>query len=56
MKKIILIFSLLVGSLYADNSLPVMYEGDIDEDASASLDEIRGINKHGDGFLKNMLC
>ena len=51
MKKIIMILSLLIGLLYADNSMPVMYGGDVDGDACASIGEIRGINKHDDGFV-----
>ena len=51
MQKVIVIVGMLVGSLYADSSMAVMYGGDIDEDACASLGEIRGINKHGDGFV-----
>ena len=51
MKKVIMLFSLLLGFIYADNSMPVMYGGDTDEDACASIGEIRGIDKQGDGFV-----
>jgi len=40
-----------MGFVYADNSMPVMYGGDVDEDACTALGEIRGISKHGDGFV-----
>ncbi len=46
-----MIVSLFVIFVYADNNMPVMYGGYIDEDACASIGEIRGINKQGDGFV-----
>jgi len=51
MKKTLMIFSFLVGFVYADSGMPVMYGGDADADACAALGEIRGISKHGDGFV-----
>ena len=51
MKRLLLIGLVFSGFLYAENSMPVMYGGYVDEDACGSVGEIRGINKHGDGFL-----
>ena len=51
MKKVMMIFSLLVSVVYSGNGMPVMYGGYVDEDACASVGEIRGINKQGDGFV-----
>ncbi len=51
MKKVIILFSVLVCSIYANSSMPVMYGGNVDEDACAAWGEIRGIDKQGDGFV-----
>ena len=46
-----MIFGLLVNIIYAENSMPVMHGGYAYEDACASIGEIRGIDKYGDGFV-----
>ena len=59
MNKIIIIFSLFVGFVYAENGRPVMV-GEVREVGDEPINhgyicggigEIIGINKHGDGFV-----
>ncbi len=56
MKKVIVIFSLFVGLVYAENGRPVMV-GEVGDNSPnhgyicGGLAEIIGINKHGDGFV-----
>ena len=54
MKKIIIIFSVLIAFIYAKNSRPVIVSGGGDDFHGYLCDsysEIRGIDKHGDGFV-----
>ena len=54
MKKVIIIFGLLVGFVYAGDSRPVMVSGGGDNGGYMlcyELYSIRGIDRHGDGFV-----
>lgn len=54
MKKVIIILSLLIGFIYAENGRPVMVIENGDDSHGLICDRtliIRGINKHEDGFV-----
>lgn len=54
MKKIIIILSLLIGFIYAESGRPVMVIENGDDSHGLICEEalmIRGIDKHGDGFV-----
>jgi len=51
MHKTVWITTILFGFAYAGSSMPVMYGGYPEEDACGALGVIRGIDKHGDGFV-----
>ena len=51
MRKLLFIGLCLCGLAYAETSVPVMYGGEIDEDACAGWGEISGIDVNGDGFV-----